>query len=316
MNWNGGIDMEYFLWAVGAAVVLYLLFIILPAVISALVLVAPQKTVSPEMVDYDGSYYGEFRERMISSVEKLSARRHETVHTRSSDGTNLTADLYPNGRRAVLFFHGFRADPMTNFAAQALFFHDLGFTVLLVRQRAHDGEAGRFVGMGLLEKEDVRAWCDWMRAHTETDGAILYGVSMGAASIGFAADMLPTDYVKGLVLDCGFSRPSEQMRRECVKRHLPTALFMPVVVATVKLTVGVDLRRDVAETLSRTTIPLLFLHGKEDESVPWQECATVYERCPGPKRLLLVEKAGHTVSFLKGGPTVEETLRAFINDIF
>jgi pimeloyl-ACP methyl ester carboxylesterase len=42
-------------------------------------------------------------------------------------------------------------------------------------------------------------------------------------------------------------------------------------------------------------IPCLFIHGKDDESVPYTECNILYENCPSSeKRRIMVEGTGHT----------------------
>jgi uncharacterized protein len=42
-------------------------------------------------------------------------------------------------------------------------------------------------------------------------------------------------------------------------------------------------------------LPALFIAGKEDESVPWQDSEKLYRSCPSPvKELRLIPNTGHT----------------------
>jgi fermentation-respiration switch protein FrsA (DUF1100 family) len=42
-------------------------------------------------------------------------------------------------------------------------------------------------------------------------------------------------------------------------------------------------------------IPVLFIHSKDDEAVPYQDARQLYEACPSTqKELMLLENTGHT----------------------
>ncbi|MGH8675387.1 MAG: alpha/beta hydrolase, partial [Burkholderiales bacterium] len=52
-------------------------------------------------------------------------------------------------------------------------------------------------------------------------------------------------------------------------------------------------RLDLLEKLQRLKLPVLIVHGAEDDLVPPDMARRLYEAARGPKRLLLVEGAGH-----------------------
>mgnify|MGYP000152272629 CR=1 FL=1 len=59
----------------------------------------------------------------------------------------------------------------------------LGFTVLLPAQRAHELSEGRYVGMGLLESDDLLGWVSLITAADPDARILLHGNSMGAATV-------------------------------------------------------------------------------------------------------------------------------------
>ena len=60
------------------------------------------------------------------------------------------------------------------------------------------------------------------------------------------------------------------------------------------------------------TIPCLFVHGTEDDFVPWRMTMENYYACRAPKDLLLVNGAGHGLSFL----AAPEVYRQKVLDFF
>jgi fermentation-respiration switch protein FrsA (DUF1100 family) len=52
-------------------------------------------------------------------------------------------------------------------------------------------------------------------------------------------------------------------------------------------------RLDLLEKLQRLDLPVLIVHGAEDDLVPPEMAKRLYEAARGPKRLLMVEGMGH-----------------------
>ena len=60
---------------------------------------------------------------------------------------------------------------------------------------------------------------------------------------------------------------------------------------------GIDLRKsDVRPSLSRSTRPILFVHGREDPTVPLSNGERLYDFYQGPKDCLFVDGARHVES--------------------
>lgn len=302
----------YILLALGA---LWLIFIAGPAVVACKTVFSRRAGTSLDAATAPGGDFAPWAELLRGSREALRARGLREVSIRSGDGLRLVADYLDAGSdRTAVLLHGYHSDPMLNLAVQAEAFAARGWNVLLPDQRAHGRSEGEKTGMGLLEREDLLAWVDWVRSDTGVRQIVAGGVSMGAATAAYAADRLDPETVKALFLDCGFRSPDAQISEDCDKRHLPTALLMPLIRLLAKRGLGLDLRRSVRDSLARTAIPAFFLHGTEDETVPWAEGEANYEACASRKQFYSVTGAGHAAAFIVDRERAENALFAFLEE--
>ena len=60
--------------------------------------------------------------------------------------------------------------------------------------------------------------------------------------------------------------------------------------------------------LSKNELPILMIHGKADSFVPCEMSIEGFEACSGDKKLILVENAGHGLSYLKGQPEYQDSI--------
>ena len=96
---------------------------------------------------------------------------------------------HPNGD-AVLLLHGLGDNRigMTGYA-QLLLAH--GFTVLLPDARAHGISGGTLATYGLLERNDIHQWVDFLNAQDHPRCIFAFGESMGAAQLLQSLDTHP-----------------------------------------------------------------------------------------------------------------------------
>ena len=302
----------YILLALAA---LWLIFLFGPAVVAYKTVFSRRAGTSLEDATAPGGDFALWADLLRGSREALRRRGLREVSIRSGDGLRLVADYCDVGSdRTAVLLHGYHSDPMLNLAVQAEAFAARGWNVLIPDQRAHGRSAGATTGMGLLEREDLLAWVDWVRAETGVRCVVAGGVSMGAATVAYAADRLDPETVKALVLDCGFCSPDAQISGDCDKRHLPTALLMPLIRLLARKGLGLDLRQSVRNSLARTTIPAFFIHGTEDETVPWSEGKANFDACASRKQFYSVTGAGHAAAFIMDREGAENALFAFLEE--
>ena len=70
--------------------------------------------------------------------------------------------------------------------------------------------------------------------------------------------------------------------------------------------------KDTVDVLSRSRYPVLMIHGTGDDYVPCEMSKKGFAACAEPKTLMLVEGAGHGVSFFKDSERYIETVKDFI----
>ena len=106
--------------------------------------------------------------------------------------------------------------------------------------------------------------------------------------------------VKGIIADCGFTSPKaiiSQVFRTVT--HLPAAPSVWIADKFAQLFAGFSLAgEDSRKSLAASRVPILIVHGKDDHFVPCRMSEQGYAACAGPKHLLLVDGAGHGVSFI------------------
>ena len=287
---------------------LYLLFIVVPTVILTLLTFRRKDREELLARDFRGSYYEPYVPQFKEAAGRLQALNPEEVRIQAKDGIPLYG-RYFDRKAAVtaVLFHGFHATAERNCGLQALYFYEQGYNVLLVDMRAHGESGGRFTSFGLLEQEDVLLWCDEARKMPGVEALIVYGVSMGASSLGFASDRFPAE-VRAMVFDCGYTSPKDAFLPILKRKHLPYFLMMPVMRLMIRLMLSVDMYEDARETLKKAKTPALFIRGEIDTTVDPALVKAAYEACGAEKELLTVPGAEHTLSFLVDGDSVKAAI--------
>ena len=80
---------------------------------------------------------------------------------------------------------------------------------------------------------------------------------------------------------------------------------------------GYDLRdSDVRAHVRHSTVPVLFVHGREDRTVPFYMGEELYELCPAPKDHLWVDDARHVESMHRAPEAYMAKLDEFISKYF
>ena len=301
--------------AVSAA---FTVFYLAPALLIFFAVFGRKKAVPFEEYNlkrFKNHYYIPYLGRIAEARDRLKARPHMEVEVLSYDGLTLRGDYYDRGaKKTAVLFHGIGAEMYTNLSAHARFLYKSGFNVLLACHRAHGRSGGRWTTIGLRERYDVLSWADRAK-ELGAEEILLYGVSMGGASVAFASDRLDPAAVKAVVVDSGFYSVHEQMKRDAHKNHIP-GMMIPAQRFLAKLFLRVDIRDNTADTLAKSRVPVLFLHGSADETVEHRWARVNCDACSEPKKLVLIEGAPHTLSILKDPQKTEKELSVFIETYF
>jgi len=173
-----------------------------------------------------------------------------------------------NPQCTLVFFHGARVN-LSGSIYRLRGFRDAGCNVLAFDYRGF-GKSTERRPSEESAYEDAEAVVRWLDARAN-DGLprILYGHSLGGPIAAEA--LLRGKPAAALVLESTFTSVREMT-------HLGGLMTQ---------------RLDLLEKLQRIDIPVLIVHGAQDDLVPPEMARRLYEAARGPKRLVLVEGAGH-----------------------
>ena len=275
--------------------------------------VAPASVVTAQ----DKSTIGDNRAAINAQKRAwLSMTETEKTQITSADGLALVGQIYWNrepGHKWLLGIHGYmgRKEDVENVAS---FFAQRGYNVLLPDMRAHGESAGRYIGMGWLDRKDVLLWIDAILALDPEAEIILHGTSMGAATVMMTAGEALPPNVKGIVEDCGYTSVWDIFADELSYLFgLPAFPVLDASSLVAQVRAGYGFREASAlRQLERATVPVLFIHGSEDNFVRTDMVYDLYDACPTDKELLVIEGAGHGEAYAMAPELYFDTVFGFI----
>ncbi|MGN0467614.1 MAG: alpha/beta hydrolase [Acutalibacteraceae bacterium] len=242
------------------------------------------------------------------------------LYITSKDGLKLHALLAQNSSQTnkyAVICHGYtsRASHMSRYAKN---FFDLGFSVLAVDARAHGESEGTKRGMGYLERKDLLLWIDELIKINQNAQIVLYGVSMGAATVMMTAGEkeLPKN-VKCIIEDCGYTSVYDEIGSQIERyTHLPAFPIADAGSVVTKIRAGYSFREaSCVEAVKRCNIPILFIHGSKDKFVPFSMLDELYSAANEPKQKLVIEGAGHANASTKDPELYWKTVLSFLREV-
>ena len=240
---------------------------------------------------------------------------HQTVLNKQ-DGKMMDVYAYyvdQGSDKTVMIHGGFRGNWNNGIVTEEYNdFYKAGYNLLFVDSRATGNSGGDYVTYGQYESDDVLYWINQEVRERPSQKILLYGGSMGAATMmSVLAKDIPVN-VKGIIENCGFASIDEQLRftySQTVVPALPPAIKNQLDIIGDQehedLFMGLlkqyyfDQEMHLDPTAALPTIgmsgslPKLIIHGTADDVVPVSNAQKLYELAGGYKDLLLVEGAGH-----------------------
>lgn len=240
----------------------------------------------------------------------------EDYTVKSRDGYVLHVELLRNPRptdRYVLISHGY-TDNRFGALKYAGMYLDLGFHVLIYDLRGHGANEPTFCTYSVRERSDLNALIrDSRQRYPDAKVFGLHGESLGAAtSVACLQYRPPIDFV---VSDCGFSEISSVMEGGLRQMHLPGGLIhLSSLFAKLRYGYSYGQMRPI-DSLAGNQIPILFLHGAEDDFILPAHAQAMYEADPGYRELCLIPGAGHAASVLTAPEEYRKHVSAFLDKV-
>ena len=227
--------------------------------------------------------------------EQWITENAQDVWLHSSDGLQLHAYRADQpGNRYAIVVHGYTSDSqnMANFAKH---FYNRGFSVLLPDLRGHGQSEGAYVGMGWHDRLDMLAWIDTLILDDPTAEILLLGVSMGGATVMMTSGETLPENVKLIIEDCGYTSVWDEFSGQLKEQFgLPPFPFLHAASVVTKLRAGYWLSEASAvKQVEKSITPMLFIHGADDDYVPFEMLDILYAAATCEKEKLVIPGAGH-----------------------
>lgn len=241
----------------------------------------------------------------------------EEVQIKSKDNLELKGYEIKNNNdtnKWVIDIHGYKWTAK-NMSLSIKKFYDLGFNVLAPDLRGHGKSDGDYIGMGYDDHYDILKWIDYIISNNKDAEIILYGQSMGGATVMLTTgEKLPKN-VKVAIEDCGYTSVWSQLSFQLKEMYgLPEFPIMQSANLVTKIRAGYWLSdgRPI-EAVAKSETPTLFIHGDADKYVPFEMLDELYSNASCEKEKLIIKDAGHCESERVDPELYWNTINEFIN---
>ena len=234
--------------------------------------------------------------RALTATPRDAGFDYEDVPLETSDGLKLHGWYVPaaQARGVVLFLHG-NAGNISHRLDSIAIFRELGLDTLIIDYRGYGQSQGKPSEQGTYL--DAEAAWHYLVSNREVaaDRIIVFGRSLGGAVAAWLANQYRP---AALIIESSFSSALDMARK--------LYPFMPVRLIT-------RLDYPVKLYVSRLHCPLLVIHSRDDEIIPFTMAEAIYNSAAEPKSLLEIW-GDHNNGFLLSGDRYLSGLNEFIQE--
>jgi hypothetical protein len=221
---------------------------------------------------------------------------YEDVELNASDGTRLHGWFVPGeGPNVLIFFHG-NAGNISHRLGSIRQFRALGLSVLIIDYRGYGQSDGRPTEAGTyLDAEAAWAYLTGERG-VRPDDIVVFGRSLGGS---VAARLAGTHRPAGLIVESAFTSVPDiasELYRFIPARYLSRFQY------------------DTREYVREARCPVLIVHSREDEIIPFHHGEAIFAATGEPRTFLELRGSHNEAPFDSGGRYLEG-LRNFLNSL-
>jgi fermentation-respiration switch protein FrsA (DUF1100 family) len=222
----------------------------------------------------------------------------EEVWLTTSDGVRLNGWLFPHpgSPRVLLSFHG-NAENLGMTLERMKVLSSLGLNLFALDYRGYGKSAGSPDEAGVYRDADAAYRYLTAERGFRPQDIIIHGQSIGGA---VAIDLASRVECGGLIAESTFTT-----LREMAFRTLLIPLYAYVAKSEFKS----------SEKISAVRAPILIIHGKRDQLIPFSMGERLYALAPQPKTFAPLELAGHNDVLLVDRDVYLDRLREFVTKL-
>lgn len=232
--------------------------------------------------------------RALAATPADAGLRYDEVTITADDGVRLHAWWVPaeRARFTLLHFHG-NAGNIGHRLEMLRLLHDLGLNVLLFDYRGYGRSEGS-PGEAGLQRDAAAVWQYVTTARgVPAQAIVVHGQSMGGA---FAAWLAARERPAALLLESTFTSVPDMAAG--LYPWLPTRLLA-------------RLRLDTRGALAQVRSPVLVIHSRDDELIPYAHGEALFAAAPATKALVTIG-GGHNDGFWVSREAYVKGLREFL----
>lgn len=219
----------------------------------------------------------------------------EDVWTETADGVRIHGWFVP-GRtdKVLLFFHG-NAGNISHRLASIRQFHELGLAVHIIDYRGYGRSGGRITEQGSYRDADA-AWrhLTGERGYAPDD-VVVFGRSLGAS---VAARLASQQRPHALIVESSFTSVPDIAQE--LYPWLPARWLT-------------RLRHSTRDFVAQVESPVLVIHSRDDEIIPYHHGQAIFEAASEPKTLLTIGGT-HNDGFIRDEDVYLQGIRGFLDD--
>jgi len=224
--------------------------------------------------------------------------QYESVSIQSEDGVRLLGWYIPHdsARATVLLCHG-NGGNISHRVSLVKVLHDLGLNVLIFDYRGYGQSEGKPSEEGTY-RDAKAAWLYLVRKkNIDPSDIIIHGRSLGGAvATHLAREVNPG----GLIIESSFTSVAAVAAR-----------MFPIF--PIKLMIRYDYNS--ADNLAHCTCPVLIIHSRDDDMIPFSFGRALYERANEPKSFLEIS-GSHDEGYFTSGRVYSDGVNRFIAKYF
>jgi uncharacterized protein len=225
-------------------------------------------------------YYPNLPTRELTATPARAGLDYQTVTLQTGDGVRLSAWFIPHPapRATLLFFHG-NAGNLSHRLESIRLFHDLDIAVFIIDYRGYGQSEGSPTEAGTY-RDAAAAWHYLVdERHIAPQEIVIFGRSLGGA---IAAELASRTWPAALIIESAFTSVPNMAAR--LYPWLPVRWLSRY-------------RYDTRKALEAITCPVLIIHSREDDIIPYAEGEQLFVHAREPKRFLEL-LGGHGNGFL------------------
>ena len=227
-------------------------------------------------------------------------KRIENVSIKSYDNLNLAGFLIKNNiknnNKFVIICHGYGGNHFCHLDIGMGFYKYLDYNVLFIDQRGYGDSEGEYCSLGWKESVDIYKWIKYIVKNYPNSEIVIWGISMGGASVMLTSSFKLPKNVKLCISDCGLNKFSNVAKNVIKNFKISKIIGYPIISAIIsvaRLRSKTNLRYSCSEYLKKSRLPLLLFHGTNDLLVPVENSIEIFKSYNNDKKLILVKYADH-----------------------